>query len=31
MAIDGRTGKAGTVSMLESTLVAARYWKMKHQ
>ncbi len=21
------TGKAGTVSMLESTLVAARYWK----
>ncbi len=25
------TGKAGTVSMLESTLVAARYWKMKHQ
>ncbi len=24
------TGKAGTVSMLESTLVAARYWKMKH-
>ena len=25
------TGKAGTISMLESTLVAARYWKMKHQ
>lgn len=25
------TGKAGTVSMLESTLVASRYWKMKHQ
>lgn len=25
------TGKAGTVSMLESTLVAARYWKMKHR
>lgn len=24
------TGKAGTVSMLESTLVAVRYWKMKH-
>nr|WP_314263285.1 4-hydroxythreonine-4-phosphate dehydrogenase PdxA [uncultured Moellerella sp.] len=23
------TGKAGTVSMLESTVVAARYWKMK--
>lgn len=23
------TGKAGTVSMLESTIVAARYWKMK--
>jgi 4-hydroxythreonine-4-phosphate dehydrogenase len=25
------TGKAGTVSMRESTVVAARYWKMKHQ
>lgn len=25
------TGKAGSVSMLESTIVAARYWKMKHR